>query len=1126
MRALINFDLGLIPNDALINSATLNLYTASTPINGMTMRAHPITAAWTIPTWTTQPGFDATRYGSVVLGTETGAFTINVKAIVQDWVNGVYPNYGFMLKDSSEASANTVHALAATENGVTANQPTLTIDYTIPTTGKKQVENVASVAQSSGVTVSSFTVPIPAGATAGDLLIVQIVGNTTGVEIVVPSGWNTLASYSYGNYRGKIVSKFMANGEPNPVFSTGGANNSAYNSAIHVFRNVLAINSSAITQPAGSVATVSPPAANLSKQKLLMVLLNGSVTGANFTPPLSYLEKTDLIASSTGLEMSMRYLHNLTSQTQSEMQSTLSASNQAASTYVALEPISNNPPTDPSGVTVDKSAYTVGDTITINFTGSTDADGDTPITYYAEMNYDGGVKTFGPVFESPITGVVPSRVDTTQAYVRVFAQDSRGAISGYGQSPLFSVAQKDGQILAPVNVVSSAYLVSRMAPPVRLSNGWFVGAVYDSPNADVYFYKSTDNGKTWSQLCFSTLAANQGLSLISKGTRVYCLQVHNTFVTPYLLSFDAASITNIDVNPTYRISVDSGQTLMGAASLAITPDGTKLWWASSTKNSTYPNSYNIRAGSIPINADGTLGTPSVVKQITTFNTSGNDAKNPSLTFIGNDPVVVYEDTQSTTYRIRAFNINAVTSATIATVASYAQSSPMAIRTPNGKLHVVWHGIDSVDSPNKYVLYNNSADGQTWGTAKKLVKGTDVVLSSDKNGKLTIHYEDGGYIKRIESTDEFATYTAPVTVAVGTMPASLYDPTFQFDFIIPPTFFQGSSSVKYYGSFDTNKAPTLTLTGPANNEVLTDGENYVLSGSALETDVNNVVSLKYKINSNPDQTFDSYVSDGTSQRTFNKLLLYSNQRITDAGADVSGVLAEGTTHTLSVWSEDNKGGKSPVVTRSFTVIANRAPVISGSNTDLGELSAKPGQTYSAADPESNSFTITEMIDGVITRTFAGVADRQETFQITDDQWLRLDLDVPHELRIRATDSNGAFSDRVYTFVRTETQIVFTLDYTKQNVIDFFTTDAAAARILFAMDWVKPPDATILVEACNNAYDASPAWEDITAPFNNGLGYTFANATKTASQWGINFRVTVDKNTATDRVIINGYRGAFD
>ena len=46
-----------------------------------------------------------------------------------------------------------------------------------------------------------------------------------------------------------------------------------------------------------------------------------------------------------------------------------------------------------------------------------------------------------------------------------------------------------------------------------------------------------------------------------------------------------------------------------------------------------------------------------------------------------------------------------------------------------------------------------------------------------------------------------------------------------------------------------------------------------------------------------------------------------------------------------------------------------------------------------------------------------------------------------------------------------------------------------------------------QACNNAFDASPAWEDITAQVAINRVYNFLNQSKTAEKWGVNVQMCI-------------------
>ncbi|WP_440705902.1 hypothetical protein [Heyndrickxia oleronia] len=319
----------------------------------------------------------------------------------------------------------------------------------------------------------------------------------------------------------------------------------------------------------------------------------------------------------------------------------------------------------------------------------------------------------------------------------------------------------------------------------------------------------------------------------------------------------------------------------------------------------------------------------------------------------------------------------------------------------------------------------------------------------------------------------------------------------------------------------NVIPTILL-NTANNFIMseTEGQNEVLvDGSARDTDANDNIIIKMQINDGTIRNIQSALSDGSTPVEFSKKITYSNKRVYDGATPISNDLSENVDHKLKVWADDGQGGISTVEERTFRVIHNRPPVISGTDEDLGELLERPSITYQVDDPEKQTATITERINGQIIRTFDAELGTEYKIEIPIEMWIPLQLEQEHKLTIEAKDTFGAKSTRTYTFTRTE-------DTIQVELKNPFVTDIAATRILVTPDVYLPIGSTILIEACNNAFDEVPAWEDITGMAMNKRGFNFANTEKTAEQWGINIRFTINKGTAHDQVRFNGFGGAFD
>jgi hypothetical protein len=686
-------------------------------------------------------------------------------------------------------------------------------------------------------------------------------------------------------------------------------------------------------------------------------------------------------------------------------------------------------------------------------------------------------------------------------------------------------------ITTPVTVVDQPYNTSGNGGRklVRLSNGWLVAAAKTTDGTRVYLYKSVDNGNTWSQLCFAN-GSFDNFALASKDTTVYLIGTRADASAVQFREFDATTVANTDVPLTSY--VDTGQSSFGpGASLAIAPDGTlHAAWAS--KNSTYPNSFNIRY-SKSTDEGQTWATPT---QITKYSVSGAVGySNPTIVVKNADPFIIVEASMASR-PIVVFSPSLTgmlwdsTAAWWNTVIFAPSSSAYPALSPCslvkkygsnvGRIFVGWHGRDATDNTKQNVRVAYSDDGAvTWTIIGKITTGNtvdrkNVSLAEDQNGNVYATYEDDGTIKFQVCPDGTTTFGDLTSIETGTNPSALESGSFT----AVPVVYQTATSVRFHGSF--NNLPILTLTSPTNNQVLSEGNALPMAGEVSDADNGNVITVKLQINNGPIRAIASGISDGSTPINFARTTLtYHNKRLWDGVTDISGAdLAENVDHTLKIWAEDDQGGKSAEVTRKFRVIWNRPPTISGTDTDLGVISVAPSQTYTVSDPEGQSFTITEYLDGEVLRTFSGVAGQEYTVTIPTDKWLRTSL-AQHTLKVRATDSAGQFSERTYTFTRTDDRIVFELD-------EPFLTDAKANRILVTLDAVIPPGASYIVEACNNAFDAQPTWEDVTGPVSAGRGYIFTNETKTAANWGVSIRFTFLKGTATEKILINGFGGAFD
>ena len=181
-------------------------------------------------------------------------------------------------------------------------------------------------------------------------------------------------------------------------------------------------------------------------------------------------------------------------------------------------------------------------------------------------------------------------------------------------------------------------------------------------------------------------------------------------------------------------------------------------------------------------------------------------------------------------------------------------------------------------------------------------------------------------------------------------------------IIPPI----NSSVRIQRmSIISNANPAITLNSPVANTTLHENSTLTLSGNTTDTDVDNVVTIKYQIDSGTVRNLHSGVSDGTTAINFSKALTYKEGMLYDSTTAVTSVLDKDTPHTVSIWAEDDKGGKSSVITRTFFIVPNRPPSITinpiGTQSDLINSNVI-NVSGAVTDADNNEITVKFSING--------------------------------------------------------------------------------------------------------------------------------------------------------------------
>jgi hypothetical protein len=216
----------------------------------------------------------------------------------------------------------------------------------------------------------------------------------------------------------------------------------------------------------------------------------------------------------------------------------------------------------------------------------------------------------------------------------------------------------------------------------------------------------------------------------------------------------------------------------------------------------------------------------------------------------------------------------------------------------------------------------------------------------------------------------------------------------------------------------------------------------------------------------------------------------------------------------VRSKDNVGEYSGYTTGiSRTVVHNVAPSVSGSDSDLGVVTAPPSTSFSVNDTDAGDTVRVDMkLDGnTLTTIDPAVLQQVYTFELSDAQFFAL-ASGQHTLQVVATDSHDVSTTRTVTFTRSVAVVDFS--------ISPIETDAPAEKILISLQYYADP-AQVQIQVCNNALDASPTWE-ASSP---GLKHMFSNTTKTADDWAVGVRVTITPTPAYPNIYCSALNGSY-
>lgn len=417
-----------------------------------------------------------------------------------------------------------------------------------------------------------------------------------------------------------------------------------------------------------------------------------------------------------------------------------------------------------------------------------------------------------------------------------------------------------------------------------------------------------------------------------------------------------------------------------------------------------------------------------------------------------------------------------------------------------------------NSARNWIYYNATIQIANVGFRPVLeVLNTDPLISDsdrdlgDKNSNFTITYtvddsDSGDVLTATESIDGQTTKSfAPTRNSVNTITVPVDELSLGSHTVkVVVTDGQGGTATRTWTFTRTNAAPTISGTD-TNLGDKNLGFTYQYTVDDADGDTLTVVEA---------------LNDETL-RTINNAPRGEALNVTVTGEKLYS-LSLNSVNTITITVTDGKGGTA--YRRLTFKRTNSAPAISGTDTDLGLKTGSFAENYTITDVEGDNVVVTEFVDDDEIRSYQATLGEEATIELTREKWLTL-TNGTHQLRVEAVDGNFATSVRVWNFSKAENTIAFQFSAPEE-------TDARATKILITPTW-KIEGAVAKVEACNNAFDAVPTWEDITAMVQLNRVFNFTNETKTADKWGVNVRFTIVKNEGYEgEVSISGFGGAYE
>ena len=318
--------------------------------------------------------------------------------------------------------------------------------------------------------------------------------------------------------------------------------------------------------------------------------------------------------------------------------------------------------------------------------------------------------------------------------------------------------------------------------------------------------------------------------------------------------------------------------------------------------------------------------------------------------------------------------------------------------------------------------------------------------------------------------------------------------------IKATDSKGESATRTYNFSKVNSAPVIS------------GQDTNLGSK------NSSFTYTYTVTDNENDKVDVVEKfNGEVIRTLNNVTLGSEYQITITDEQIRNMELY-QFNTIEIEATD---GKATTFRRVTFIRNNVPPIISDKDKDLGEVTNSLEYSWSATDPEKDKMTATVYLDNKVIKPKHTLSEgANQTLKIDGIEMFKIDRGK-HRIRIVVEDDKGFSSTRTVSFTRVVDKLVMQLAHKGVE------TDELATRVnITSVGVYVAKGADIKYEVCNNSFDEEPTWEDATSAAQAGKAYNFVNQEKVNDKAGVNIRITITRNDASNYSYISATGGAYD